>query len=295
MPRSPRIHATGAMYHVTLRGNHRQDIFFAAADCRLLTTITTEVIESCSAQVHAYCYMPNHIHALIQVDDTPLSNIMLLIASQYARRIQARLETTGHFFERRYHAVLVDTDAYLKTLLRYIRHNPVRAHLTSVPDDYPWSSHHTYLGTRPETWITTDFALRMFDSDRERAISAYRAFMTCSPTRSPLAECNARDPRILGSDSFARRLLGDNWKPPFNATLQQTIDAGCARFGVTSAELRSASRLATVVQARQWITETAVAARIATVASLSRYFNRNISTFRHTTDRRRSRAQAPGS
>src|SRR5215207_5784129 len=112
MPRPPRIHSPGAMYHVTLRGNHRHDIFFTVGDRRLLTIIISEAIESCGAQVHAYCYMPNHIHVLFQVDSTPLSKIMLLVASQYARRVQARLETTGHFFERRYHAVLVDTDAY---------------------------------------------------------------------------------------------------------------------------------------------------------------------------------------
>ena len=278
------------MYHVTLRGNHRQDIFFTNADRRLLTTIISEVIESCSAQVHAYCYMPNHIHVLIRVDDTPLSKIMLLIASQYARRVQARLATTGHFFERRYHAVLVDTDAYLTTLLRYIHHNPVRAHLAATPDDYRWSSHHAYLGTLSEPWITTSFALRMFDADGERAISAYRTFAACSPMSSPLAECNARDPRILGSDAFAQRVLGDNWKPQFSTTLRQVIDEGCEKFAVTTAELRSASRLSNVVQARQWITETAVAAGVATLASLSRYFNRDRSTFRHTIDRRRSRA-----
>jgi putative transposase len=251
------------MYHVTLRGNHRQDIFFTRADHCLLTTIISEVIESCGAQIHAYCYMPNHIHLLMQVDDTPLSKIMLLIASQYARRVQARLETTGHFFERRYHAVLVDTDAYLITLLRYIRLEP---------------------------WVITAFALRMFDADRERAITAYQAFMACPPTSSPLAECNPRDPRILGSDSFAHKLLGDNWKPQFSTTLQQIVDDGCARFEVTVTELQSASRLEHVVHTRQWITEKAIAAGVASLASLSRYFHRDASNFRHTVQRRRPRA-----
>jgi putative transposase len=278
------------MYHVTLRGNHRQDIFFTSADYRLLTSIIDEVIESCGAQVHAYCYMPNHVHLLTQVDDTPLSKVMLLIASQYARRVQARLETTGHFFERRYHAVLVDTDVYLRTLLRYIHHNPVRAQLVSSPDDYAWSSHHTYLGTRTESWVTTTFALRMFDCDRERAITAYQAYMACPPASSPLAECNPRDPRILGSDSFACKLLGSNWKPQFDTTLQQVVEDGCAQFEVTTEELQSASRLEHVVRARQWIAEKALAAGVASLASLSRYFNRDPSSFRHTVQRRRSRS-----
>jgi REP-associated tyrosine transposase len=282
MPRSPRIHARGAMYHVTLRGNHRQDIFFTVDDRWLLTDIVRSVMSSCGAQVHAYCYMPNHIHLLIQVDDTPLSRIMLLIASQYARRIQARLETTGHFFERRYHAVVVDTDAYLVTLLCYIHHNPVRACLVRSPDDYRWSSHHAYLGTRVEPWITTEFALRMLDSDRARALAAYETLMARPLERSPLANCNARDPRILGGDSFARKVLGDKWDVQSSVKLAQLIDDACARFCVTIAELQSTSRLANLIRARLWVAEQAVAAGIASRASVARVFNRYGPSFRHT-------------
>jgi len=278
------------MYHVTLRGNHRQDIFFTIADRHLLTSIVSEVIASCAAQVHAYCYMPNHFHALIQVGDTPLSKIMLLIASQYARRIQARLETTGHFFERRYHAVLVDTDAYLITLLRYIHHNPVRACLVSTPDEYRWSSHHAYLGTRIEPWITTQFGLGMLDSDRERAIAAYQVLMARPLATSPLAECNARDPRILGSDSFAHRLLGDKWNAQSSIKLAQLIDDACARFGVTTAELQSTSRLANLTRARLWVAEQAVSGGIASRATVARLFNRYEPSFRYTLRQHRSRS-----
>jgi REP element-mobilizing transposase RayT len=278
------------MYHVTLRGNHRQDIFFTPDDRNLLTRIVKEIIVECGAQLHAYCYMTNHVHALFQVSDTPLSKIMLLVAGRYARSVQARLQTTGHLFEKRYHALLVDVDEYLLTLLRYIHLNPVRANLASSPDDYPWSSHHAYLGRRPEPWVTTEFALRMFDADRQRAISAYVAFVDSAPTGSPLLERNERDPRILGGDAFARRVLGDNWKPRSNATLQKVIDDGCVKFGVTESELRSPSRLLNIARARAWIVEQAMSAGIASVASMARYLNRDTSSIRQALQRRRSRA-----
>ena len=291
MPRPPRIHAPGAMFHVTLRGNHRQHIFFTSGDRQLLTTYISQATEGCGAQVHAYCYMPNHIHLLIKVDQTPLSRIMLLIASPYARRMQARMETTGHFFERRYHAVLVDTDAYLITLLRYIHHNPVRAKLAATPDDYQWSSHHAYVGTRPEPWVTTAFALRMLDTKPERAIAAYKALVACPLTTSPLTECNARDPRILGSDSFAQALLGEAWSAQFSTTVPKLIDDACARFGVTAAELRSTSRLANVTSARLWVADQAAAAGICSRADVARCFNRYAPSFRLTLRRRGSQAE----
>ena len=65
MPRKPRIHVPGAFYHVTLRGNHRQDIFFTDADRQLLADIVAEVIERFGARVHGNCWMTNHIHLII--------------------------------------------------------------------------------------------------------------------------------------------------------------------------------------------------------------------------------------
>jgi len=276
------------MYHVTLRGNHRQDIFFTPDDRRLLTCIIREILVACDAQLHAYCYMTNHVHALLQVSETPLSRIMLLIAGRYARAVQSRLQTTGHLFEKRYHALLVDADEYLLTLLRYIHLNPVRANLAASPDDYPWSSHHAYLGDRSEPWVTTGFALRMLDTDRRRAIAAYEEFLRAAPARSPLLDRNEQDPRILGSDAFAQRVLGDGWNPRPDSALKRVIDDACARFGVTEAELQSSSRLTTVARARAWIADEARRAEIASVASLARYFNRSESSVREALQRRRS-------
>ncbi|MES1192275.1 MAG: transposase [Steroidobacter sp.] len=85
MPRKPRIHVPGAFYHVTLRGNHSQDIFFSPNDRWMLNQIVAEVLDRFHARLHAYCWMTNHVHLLIQVGDTPLGRLMLRIASRYAR------------------------------------------------------------------------------------------------------------------------------------------------------------------------------------------------------------------
>ena len=116
MPRPPRIHVGGGFYHVTLRGNHAQPIFFQPADRVTLESIVADTIPRCGARVHAYCWMTNHIHLLVQVGEIPLGRVILRIASRYARTVQARLYTTGHLFERRYHSVLVDADAYEELL-----------------------------------------------------------------------------------------------------------------------------------------------------------------------------------
>ena len=284
MPRPLRLHVPGAMYHVTLRGNHRQNIFFRPQDRALLSDLIEEVTTRFEARVHAYCYLTNHIHLLIQVGEAPLGRLMLRIAGRYARMIQAGLHTTGHLFEKRYYPVLVDVDEYLLELLRYIHLNPVRARMVESPDDYPWSSHHVYLGEREEPWVTTDFALALFHCQRDRAIGAYSSFINAQlgrQTTSPLVECNPNDHRILGSDDFAARMLGKAWSPRSRKTLEELIGEGCAQFGVAAEDLCSASRAATVVKARAWIASQAVKLRVASIAVVARRLRRDESSLRH--------------
>src|SRR6185295_6439746 len=290
MPRPPRLHFPGATYHVTLRGNHRQDIFFCATDRARMSELLADVLSSCDARLHGYCYMSNHLHAIIQVSDVPLGPIVQRIASPYARMTQARLDTTGHLFEKRYYPVLVDTDAYLLELLRYVHLNPVRARIVLDPSTYPWSSHHAYLGNRIEPWVTTDFALSLFNADRQRAIDAYRRFVAeavrADRVRSPLEDVNPHDARILGGDDFARRMFGPDWGPKSRKSLDQLVSEACVHFGLTTEELKSASLVARIVAARAWITHEAVTGGIASISAVGRHLGRDESSLRRALRKR---------
>lgn len=289
MPRPLRIHVPGAFYHVTLRGNHRQDIFFCPADRQLFSDTTAEVVDRFAARVHAYCWMTNHIHLLVQVSDVPLGKLMMRIASRYARTVQKQLHTTGHLFERRYHPVLVDADAYLLELLRYIHLNPVRADLVDRPCAWPWSSHRNYAGNRTDAWVTTDFALSMFHAERSAAISAYTRFVNDAiadmSAPSPFVGRNPNDNRILGSDDFAARVLGDSWHARSRKTLQQLIEEACLQFAISEAALLSPSAQRHLTRARAWIAHQAITLRIDSLSAVARHFNRSEAALRQSIKR----------
>ena len=76
MARKPRIHFTGAVYHVMLRGNGGQAIFFSPKDYSIFEQLIAEGIERFNHQIHGYCWMSNHVHMVIEVADTPLSKII---------------------------------------------------------------------------------------------------------------------------------------------------------------------------------------------------------------------------
>lgn len=278
MSRLPRLHVPGAFYHVTLRGNHRQPIFARATDREVLAYIVRESIELERARVHAYCWMTNHIHVLIQISDSPLGRLIQRIASRFARTVQARVPTTGHLFECRYHARLVDVDAYLLTVIRYIHENPVEAGLAKVPSDYCWSSHGVYAGERDESWVTTDFVLAMLGFDRTRAVQNYQEFMREPADIEPAA--NPSDARVLGDDEFlgSLRVLGMADNP--RTSLEKLIAEAARHFGVSPHEITSPCRGRKLAVARAWIAHCAVGQGIANVCDIAKSLKRHEASVR---------------
>lgn len=283
MARRLRLHVPGGFYHVTLRGNHRQPIFFADSDRDLLDAVVAEAVGRLAARVHAYCWMTNHLHLLVQVSDAPLSGLMLRIASQYARRVQASLATTGHLFERRYHAVLVDADNYLLTLVRYIHLNPVRAGIVADPADYPWSSHRNYLGQARPPWLCCDFALRLLGAESPETEAQYRTFMNIAEGcrwGEGLLIPHAERPDILGGDEFIARLCGDARQPRHPKSLESLLSECCERFQISQDALVSPSRARHLTRARAWLGHRVVAERAGSLSALARRLQRSEAALR---------------
>ena len=181
MPRQRRIHVSGGLYHAVLRGNHRQAIFGGNDDYLCFEAIVARALERYGASLFAYCWMTNHVHLAIRVAEAPLGPVMGIVASRYARAKQRAVATTGHLFERRYRARLVDADRYLLALVRYVHLNPVRACMVAGPHDYRWSSHRAYLGASCPDWLRVETVLDRLGSSVDAARAAYRRLMSEAP------------------------------------------------------------------------------------------------------------------
>lgn len=285
MARRLRLHVPGGFHHVTLRGNHQHPIFFTNSDRDLLNEIVAETVEQCGLRVHAYCWMTNHLHFLVQISDIPLGRAVLRIASRYARTVQKRLETTGHLFERRYHSTIVDADRYLLALLRYIHLNPVEAGITRDPLEYWWSSHRNYLGLGGQSWVTTDFGLRMLGATRPSAIAAYRALLGAteeSQASSDFLRPNVNFKDVLGDDDFARRVGSSCPALRSRMTLDDLVGECCRLFDVTEAKLMERSRSRVAAVARAWLASAAVTRQIASVSEVARRLGRSEGALRQT-------------
>jgi len=291
MPRRPRLHVPGACYHVTLRGNHQQDIFFGDDDRLRLEDYVAAALERVGGRIHAYCWMTNHVHLLVQVADTPLGAFVQRVASRYARSVQARVPTTGHLFQNRYHALLVDVERYFVALLRYIHLNPVRATLVADPADYRWSSHRAYLGLAAPHWLTTAFGLRLFAAEAGRARERYHAFVNQgigAPRDPQLTTAPRGEPRVLGDEAFRRTIERPADAAAKGPSLEEIVAAVCGELGVNLAELRSSSQLRRISRARGQVTARALAAQAASLSEIARYLNRSASALARAAERYRS-------
>ena len=99
MARKARVHLPGGYYHVMLRGNGGNDIFFSDADRSRFLFLVQEGIARYEHRVHAFCLMGNHVHLLIQVGSVPLSKIMQNLSFRYTRYINKQKISLVTFFK----------------------------------------------------------------------------------------------------------------------------------------------------------------------------------------------------
>ena len=143
MPRPPRIDIGDIVYHVINRANNRREIFQTDSDYKMFEELLEEIVVLRDMRIIAYCIMPNHWHLILHPRvDGQLSSCMHWLTTTHSRRWLAsrKVEGGGHVYQGRYKSFLVEEDAYLLQVIRYVERNPVRAKLVSDAKSWKYSS-----------------------------------------------------------------------------------------------------------------------------------------------------------
>ncbi|MHB1331903.1 MAG: REP-associated tyrosine transposase [Sulfuriferula sp.] len=206
MSRPVRIEFPDALYHVTARGDRSEDIFEDDQDRWGFLSTLERVIAQFNWVCHAWCLMDNHYHLLIQTPDSNLSKGMRQLNGVYTQASNRRHQRVGHLFQGRFKAILVDSDAYLLELSRYVVLNPVRAGMVKKPADWPWSSYRASVGLEPVTaWLAVDGLLTQFAKRRSLAQQRYAQFVAEGiKVASPWL--NLKGQVFLGDEQFVQRM-----------------------------------------------------------------------------------------
>jgi putative transposase len=201
MVRPLRLEFAGALYHITSRGDHREDIFLCDADRVDWLDVLGTVCARFNWVVHAFCQMTNHYHVLLETVDGNLSRGMRQLNGLYTQCFNRRHGLVGHLFQGRYKAILVQRETYLLELSRYVVLNPLRANMVRALEDWQWSSYPSVLGKKETApLLDTDWLLSQFGSERSRAIQRYCQFVMAGHGL-PNPMLNIRHQLLLGNDA----------------------------------------------------------------------------------------------
>jgi len=202
MARPLRIEYHGALYHVTSRGDGRDDIYLDDEDKERFLEVLADVCERFNWVLHAYCLMTNHYHLLIETPDANLSLGMRQLNGVYTQRFNREHDRVGHVFQGRYKAILVQKESYLLALARYIVLNPVRARMVRAPKDWLWSSYRATAGfiAKPK-WLEVDWVLSAFGRNKGAAQELYREYVS-QGRNQPAPWDNLVNQIYLGSEAF---------------------------------------------------------------------------------------------
>lgn len=205
MARPLRLEFAGALYHVTSRGDRREDIFLNDEDRHEWLAVLALVCDRFNWVVHAYCQMTNHYHLLVETVEGNLSQGMRQLNGLYTQGFNRRHDMVGHLFQGRYKAILVQKEAHLLELSRYVVLNPVRAKMVNLPEDWVWSSYAACVNDQfAPPWLDTDWLLTQFGSQRSNARNAFKKFVFQGlGLPSPLLA--TRHQLLLGDDDFVKQ------------------------------------------------------------------------------------------
>lgn len=156
MSRPLRLEFEDALYHVTFRGDRREPIFEDDLDRLAFLNVVEQGLTRFDSEVFAYCLMGNHYHVVLQTHQPNLSRLMRHINGVYTQAYNRRQRKVGHLFQGRFKAVLVDVDAYLLEVCRYVDLNPVRVGMVNRPQDWAWSRYRAHTGhTERPGWLNS--------------------------------------------------------------------------------------------------------------------------------------------
>lgn len=211
MARSLRIEYSGAFYHIIQRGNEKRAIYLFNADYQKFFYYLEQIIHQYNVRIHAFCLMKNHYHLVLETKEPNLTKAMHTLNVSYAVYFNRRRNRSGHLFQGRYKAIVVQADNYLHHLSRYIHLNPVRAKIVTNPELYLYSSYKDYVAKKQRySWLTKTFVLPCFNKNTDKAKKLYKNFViSAMGMETDIIQNNITADFVLGDEEFVENLKKD--------------------------------------------------------------------------------------
>lgn len=159
MPRISRAVAEGMPYHVTQRGNRRENVFHEDEDRQKYLEWFHKYSKENGLKIWAYCLMTNHVHLVVVPECVDsLEKTLRPLHMRYAQYMNRKKSWSGHLWQGRFFSSVLD-ERYLRAAVKYVEKNPVRAGMVKMAEEYRWSSAAAHCGKREDEILSADIHL----------------------------------------------------------------------------------------------------------------------------------------
>lgn len=164
MSRKPRRESKSQIYHIILRGNNKQALFYDDADRNRFLNRIEKYSNQLGIEIYSYCLMENHVHILLgNAPKKTLSLFVQKLANSYVYYFNHKYDCSGHLFQGRFKSEPVEEEVYFKNVLRYVLSNPEKAKICKK-EKYKWSSYWKLIKNKENTFVFRDFVIDIFGS-----------------------------------------------------------------------------------------------------------------------------------
>lgn len=179
MSRPPRSHQTGTLSYIQLVANARREVFSDDTDRAFFADLVGRFAPKCRIRVHAFCWSNRVASMVIQVANIPLGSFVRRLASQHARRMNAKQGYQGNLFGARYRETRLRTPEELLDAVQDIHRMPIEEGRTEEsPSGISWNSHGVYSAVaKPPAWLKTALVMQAVEGEYGSGAEGYAAFM----------------------------------------------------------------------------------------------------------------------
>lgn len=276
-------HYKGAIYHVMLRGNNKQKLFFQMEDYEYFIERLIICIEQYQIKVHLFCLMTNHVHLVIEVNHIPLSKVMQSLQVSFTLKINHRHNRCGHLSQGRFVSKLIQNEKYLLELCYYIHNNPVKASMVKSHNDYHWSSHHAYTHQN-FSWVYTTLTESLINKHANETCSTYLDFIYDreSSFSKPEFFQIGDEGNFIVSDEINKKIVTESIEELQNLKLEVIVEKVCKQFHVELIKLNSESCARDIVMVRSIVAYIGHYFSGYYLKDIAHYFGRNHESFSRT-------------
>jgi REP-associated tyrosine transposase len=135
----PALYVGVQRYFLTFCTNRRRPSFANGSVVKIVHEQILLCAELFGFEVIAYCYMPNHLHLLIEGTADDADALAFVHQAKQRSGYACRAIGASPFWQPSFYDHIPRNEEATLSITRYILENPVRAGLVASPEEYPFS------------------------------------------------------------------------------------------------------------------------------------------------------------